>query len=58
LVKLAFVFGSFLVTFPIILRAINAVDNSQAFVFIAIGMAVVVIGELNRSRMEELSPFN
>ena len=58
MVKLAFVFGSFLVAFPIILRFINAVDNSQAFVFIAIGMAVVVIGELNRARMEELSPFN
>jgi hypothetical protein len=57
LVKLAFVFGSFLILFPILLRAIDAVDNSFAFAFVAIGFLVVVIGELNRARMEDLSPL-
>jgi Kef-type K+ transport system membrane component KefB len=58
MVKLAFVIGSFLVIFPMLLRWIDAVDNSTAFIFISIGIVVVIIGELNRSRMEELSPFN
>jgi|GEM_PF-2737790 len=58
LVKLAFLFGSFLILFPILLRAIDAVDNSFAFTFIAIGFLVVVIGEVNRARMEDLSPLN
>jgi Kef-type K+ transport system membrane component KefB len=58
MVKLAFVIGSFLVIFPMLLRWIDAVDNSTAFIFIAIGIVVVIIGELNRSRMEELSPFS
>jgi hypothetical protein len=41
-----------------LLRTVNAVDNSTAFTFIAIGIVVVIIGELNRTRMEDLSPFN
>lgn len=41
-----------------VLRAIDAVDNSLAFTFIAIGIVVVIIGELNRARVEEMSPFN
>lgn len=58
LVKLAFLFGSFLILFPLLLRAIDAVDNSFAFTFIAVGILVVIIGELNRARMEDLSPLN
>jgi VIT1/CCC1 family predicted Fe2+/Mn2+ transporter len=58
LVKLAFLFGSFLIVFPMLLRAIDAVDNSFAFTFIAIGFLVVVIGELNRARVEDLSPVS
>ncbi len=41
-----------------LLRAIDAVDNSMAFNFIAIGILVVIIGEANRARVEESSPFN
>jgi hypothetical protein len=44
--------------FPVLLRTIDAVDNSTAFTFMAIGILVVIIGELNRTRMEDLSPFN
>ncbi len=58
MVKLAFILGSFLIWLPLLLRTIDAVDNSFAFTFIAIGILVVVIGELNRVRVEELSPFN
>ena len=57
-VKLAFILGSFLILFPLLLRTIDAVDNSLAFTFIAIGSLVVIIAELNRVRVEELSPFN
>jgi hypothetical protein len=58
LVKLAFIFGLFLILFPVLLRWIDAVDNSVAFDFIAIGILVVIIGEANRSRVEESSPFS
>lgn len=57
LVKLAFTLGSFLIIFPVLLRLVDAVDNSFAFIFIAIGILVVIIGELNRARIEELSPY-
>ncbi len=55
MVKLAFISGSFLVLFPVLLRAIDAVDNSMAFTFIAIGLVIVILGELNRVRFEETS---
>jgi hypothetical protein len=41
-----------------LLRTVDVVDNSTAFTFIAIGIVVVIIGELNRTRVEDLSPFN
>ncbi|HYY90904.1 MAG TPA: hypothetical protein VE955_02845 [Candidatus Dormibacteraeota bacterium] len=53
MVKIAFVAGSFLVVFPILLRIIDAVDNSLAFTFIALGMVILILGELNRARFEE-----
>ena len=58
MVKLAFIFGPFLIFFPLLLRTIDAVDNSQAFTFIAIGVAVVIIAELNRAGLEDLSPYS
>ncbi len=44
--------------FPLLLRTIDAVDNSMSFTIIAIGILIVIIGELNRVRVEEASPFN
>ncbi len=55
MVKLAFIFGPFLILFPILLRTIDAVDNSFAFTFIAIGIVIVILGELDRARFEERS---
>ena len=57
LVKLAFTLGSFLIIFPVLLRMVDLVDNSFAFSFIAIGILVVIIAELNRARVEEMSPY-
>ena len=57
MVKLAFVFGPLLIFFPMLLRSINATDNSSAFTFIAIGIVVVILAEQNRSKVEELSPY-
>ncbi len=57
MVKLSFILGPFMIFFPMLVRSINATDNSTAFTFIAIGLVVVVLGELNRSRNEELSPY-
>jgi len=58
IVKLAFLLGSFLILFPLLRRTIDAVDNSMSFTIIAIGILIVIIGELNRVRVEEASPFN
>jgi len=55
LIKLAFVWGTFLIAFPLILRTLDFVDNSTAFTFIAIGLLLVVIGESNRARIEDRS---
>lgn len=57
MVKLAFIFGPFLVLFPILLRSINAVDNSFAFDFISIGIVVLLLGEIHRAGLEESSSF-
>ena len=56
MVKLAFIFGPFLVLFPILLRYINAVDNSFAFDFISIGIVVLIIAEIQRASVDEASP--
>lgn len=56
LVKLAFITGTFLIVFPMLLRAIDAVDNSEAFTFIAVGLTLVIVGEGNRASAED-SPF-
>ena len=55
MVKLAFIFGPFLILFPILLRTIDVVDNSMAFTFIAIGIVIVILGELDRAHFEERS---
>lgn len=55
LTKLSFVWGTFLMVFPILLRMLDFVDNSTAFSFIAIGMLLVIIGEGNRARIEDTS---
>jgi len=55
LIKLAFVWGTFLIAFPLILRMLDFVDNSTAFTFIAIGLLLVVLGESNRARIEDRS---
>ena len=53
LVKLAFITGTFLIFFPMILRSIDAVDNSEAFTFIAVGLTLVIIGEGKRASAED-----
>ena len=53
LIKLSFVWGTFLIVFPLLLRMLDFVDNSTASVFIAIGMLLVIIAETNRARFED-----